>query len=755
MGINIGMSGNEKDAYGSDRQLGLGEVPWSDYSPRLDLAYRLAEIANQYGAQENLMFGGAGYGGSFETAAQKAQRASGQPVDNTKPYGGWGGYGSSNPTQYWDPTGTRPDWNNGVPVYGAPPSGGGQQPLPGGIDSAKVPPPTGVAVPSTGGGQTIPGYTPPKGVPGPGEAAMTAGAGASQPEYINDRGVRIRNNQYVSPDAQWVMDQLGAQGITHLPGAGNAQTLLSGGASKEDILKHYQSIYSKYPDDPSGYKAYTAGHGANFIPTRDTVNKINSGVYGQTSWTSDSTGPRSQERVDFINRMRSQRGLGPSGAAAPTGPSSAFIGGNENPYEAFSVATAPAPGGTTANSNATDDFWGVLRQGVDQITNSPGFKEWVTQQSWDGQGGKTPGKATAPDGPNMTVTDVPAGAEASNTLVKEKNIPLDALPDNGEGWEPVGVRPGKFTHPDFGGYQSYTRKNPNTGKIETVTIPNRFDFEQGDNGPFTTDYWSTSPTWRPEAPTGGLYGAFSELASGQLTPYENRIGEGWQGYATNPVGWADENFQNALGQYQSTPGKGIDEAYGAYNRMLQGDGYSAAEKGAIEGSAVRGVTQGFQRGADDMRRQAARTGNAAAPYAAMASMGAQYGGQLGEMGRQNQLKFADEAQRRQEVGGQGMTNVASLANQKAQFGLQAGSSYANELARRKEAGLRGAGDYAAFGRGLQQQGLAGLNQLMQQQQQGKQSTYAMIANLLNQGTGSANLGSSSGWGWGAGIGGSS
>jgi hypothetical protein len=98
-----------------------------------------------------------------------------------------------------------------------------------------------------------------------------------------------------------------------------------------------------------------------------------------------------------------------------------------------------------------------------------------------------------------------------------------------------------------------------------------------------------------------------------------------------------------------------------------------------------------------------------------------------------------------------MTDVASLANTKAQFGLNAGSQYANELARRQEAAIRGMGDYATFGRGLQQQGLAGLNQLNQQSQRGKSDMYSMIANLLGQRTGSVSQAFADATGMGVGV----
>jgi len=269
-------------------------------------------------------------------------------------------------------------------------------------------------------------------------------------------------------------------------------------------------------------------------------------------------------------------------------------------------------------------------------------------------------------------------------------------------------------------------------------------FEQGDNasgvGDITPDAWNNTPDWRPEEPTGGLYGAYTDLASGRMTDYENLIGEGWRNMAVNPATADDDAYKSLLAEYNRTPGKGIDEAYGAYNDMINSNGYSDAEKGAIEGSAVRGASQGFQRGADDMRRQAARTGNANAAYAAMASMGSKYGQDLGEMNRQNQIKFADETQRRHETGASGMTNVAGLANTKAQFGLGAAADYAKEMARRREAAAKGMGDYATYGRGLQAQGLAGLQGLSNATEAAKQNTYSQIAQILGTGVGSITSG---------------
>ena len=96
--------------------------------PLEDIMGLLAGEANQQRAQRNLMFGGAGYGGSFESADQREARANGETLTQ-KPIGGWGGYGSESPVQAWDPTNTRPDWAR----QGAPPTTpGGTPPLPAG-----------------------------------------------------------------------------------------------------------------------------------------------------------------------------------------------------------------------------------------------------------------------------------------------------------------------------------------------------------------------------------------------------------------------------------------------------------------------------------------------------------------------------------------------------------------------------------------------------------------------------------------------
>jgi hypothetical protein len=226
------------------------------------------------------------------------------------------------------------------------------------------------------------------------------------------------------------------------------------------------------------------------------------------------------------------------------------------------------------------------------------------------------------------------------------------------------------------------------------------------------DAWSTSPLWRPEEPTGGLYGAYSEMAGGQLTPYENRIMEGWQGRAADPMGWADEKTLASIDSYEKTPGRGEDEAYGAYNTMLQG-GYSPEEQNAITQEGMRAARAGYETNRDAMLRNQARTNNSAGYAANMAKMARGFGETMGSQGRQNQILFADETQKRRETGASGMLNVAGLANQRGQTSIAARSGFGNEMARRQETGLQGMQASAGYGRDLQKQGLAGLHALYQ------------------------------------------
>lgn len=137
----------------------IGET--SKSSPLLGLASQIQSIANQRKAQQNLLFGGQGYGGSFQTPEQKAWDPKGtSPYPSAKPYGGWGGFGSDNKV-------ANPSWYPQTPAWPGPgglvPGGSGpvggsaqraslndldgsqnslQQPVPGGLTMIREERPT-------------------------------------------------------------------------------------------------------------------------------------------------------------------------------------------------------------------------------------------------------------------------------------------------------------------------------------------------------------------------------------------------------------------------------------------------------------------------------------------------------------------------------------------------------------------------------------------------------------------------------------
>jgi len=782
MGVSFGAGGSQKDQTGTTQGYFLGDDPSQRWSPALDLVYKLSDMANQSNAQSNLLFGGAGYGGSFESADQRAARAAGGNL-NSKPYGGWGGYGSTSPVQYWDPSGTRPDLVNGQPVYpGQPPGNTGvvppTQPPPNMPPTTQVPPITGgLPAPGQPGGPALPpkqapwqpegGYTmtadpqvtQPVKPPGADSYQQSAGSGKpgeitdpnkfpmaadrerkDTPEYWEALAAGLPKDsvakQKYTETAQYLRDPKVQQVYQSMIGAGwptgklipadRIKQALDAGVAPQTLSSHYNSALQSYSksgqiDHAAMYAFAQAGHGANFrLPDEVITNLKNGQDVGVSNWR------RGDEQAAAPAPKQAQVGTSATKAAAPG-------------YQSMtmSIPGGPEPQIGTAGNKPPDtakpgDEWSspdgkVYTRNNDGTWSAPDGSVW--------RGGGNSGGGTVTGGGNGTSGGDGSGGTRPGTGGGGGKGDTQGTGNDGSGGGEQGNN--MFPYPGWGNYQTNPDGTPANG---------HFAFEQGSNGQFTPDVWSTSPQWRPGEPTGGLYGAFAEMAGGRLTPYENRIGEAWQGRAVNPGGWADQNYYNALAQYNASPGIGLKESYNAYNNMINSNGYSDAEKGAISGSAVRGVTAGYQRGMDDMKRQAARTGNANAAYAAMSQMSPSYGAQLGEVNRQNEIKFADEKARRNEAGASGMTNVAALGNTKAQFGLNSQQNFANEMARRQETAIRGMGDYAAYGRGLQQQGLSGMGDLYKQQNANTQNYYNMISNLLGRQVGTRMYGESSGEG---------
>ena len=123
-------------------------------------------------------------------------------------------------------------------------------------------------------------------------------------------GVRAFNPMYASPDALWVIQQMKNAGVEFTPSNKQVQEMIRGGVDRNTLLSHYMSLV-KQGGDAQGYGASMAGHGANYITNADVRSRLARGMgIGQTGWNAGDTGPVSDARRAFINRMRGSRGMG-------------------------------------------------------------------------------------------------------------------------------------------------------------------------------------------------------------------------------------------------------------------------------------------------------------------------------------------------------------------------------------------------------------------------------------------------------------
>lgn len=581
--------------------------------------------------------------------------------------------------------------------------------------------------------------------------------------------------QYGDPNVQQIYESLVAGGMR--PDAAmdydSIRGMIAQGASPGLVLKNLQAVMAKV--GPNAFSQMHGQLGAMNGSVEDLTNGkwvqgtlanagIDPGEVGPIGKLDDpmpapvkpTTPPRANPNANANQKANNNNNGGgppdnPNNPTVPPGSSGLDVNGKpyKNPYPLPKTSTGMTSQGLGDQNPAWLDPEGAgfNPQGGDVIASgfTPG-KDWGSQP--------TPPKNmqigdvfVLPDGTKQVMV---APGKYSNWYVNDQGTPTFGYMKDGLNGEFLNA-PGEGMKPIVGGKQviGYDENgNP-------IYNDNGM-FEQGDNasgvGDTTPDAWSNSPDWRPEEPTGGVYGSYTEMASGKMTDYENAIGEGWRNMNDNPVTAEDADYAKLVADYNKTPGKGIDEAYNTYNGMINGGGYSADEKGAIEGSAVRGVSNGYQRSADEIRRQGARTNNRASAYAALSDSGAKYGADLGEINRQNQLKFADEAERRKEAGASGMTNVAGLAQTKASFGIGAAGDYAKEIQRRREAAKKGMTDYATFGRGIQSQGVAGLKDMLDKSNADKNNTYAQIAAILGTNVGQSSTGTSETSSHGSGFG---
>jgi|GEM_PF-5137659 len=291
----------------------------------------------------------------------------------------------------------------------------------------------------------------------------------------------------------------------------------------------------------------------------------------------------------------------------------------------------------------------------------------------------------------------------------------------------------------YGGGDPYGAGNQNTpwrrdptGMYYYQADPlHRNENDEGRQSPVTpqgsnfNDAWSTSPAWRPEAPTGGIYGASQNLMGGDITGQNLATEHGYEGLGT--PGAEDTDFYGKAKGFQSGPYANEGDIEGVYKGMIA-HGWTPEEENAIGTQAQLATRAGFGAAQDAAMQRASASGNRSGAYAALASLGQSQGGALGEQARQSKIAAIQEAERRKEAGAAGLQDVGALRQQRESQGLGMLGNYANELARRKEAGL---GGMERYGNEIQRRKEAGINALSALNQQAAARTAGYLNALGN------------------------
>ncbi len=330
---------------------------------------------------------------------------------------------------------------------------------------------------------------------------------------------------------------------------------------------------------------------------------------------------------------------------------------------------------------------------------------------------------------------------------------------------------------------------PTKGSGGTVGPDGRYDtgmsniYPQGNN---VNDPWSTAAPWRPDAPTGGAYGAYANLASGAMNPLQQGAGYGYGSIATGGpyASLMNSLIQGQAGNAQNNPLLGtamqmLTDQYNntslpeeqqrqAYSGMVYGGGYDPATKAAITNESNNSITGQYEGLKDQLQNAAARTGSPLGEFGALAQASQNAGNQRNAAARQNQVLFANEAERQKEAGAAGLGQNAQLGQSRrataaAQWLQAQGNQNAQQQAAAQSAaglinnqnqsilqGSNGLAQLAAQLSGQQQAGAAGLAGLDQANQSQESQLYSLLASILGtkqedytslgKTTGNANVG---------------
>ena len=273
------------------------------------------------------------------------------------------------------------------------------------------------------------------------------------------------------------------------------------------------------------------------------------------------------------------------------------------------------------------------------------------------------------------------------------------------------------------------------------------------------DVWAQQAFGGPTDAEQQVYNQTTGQANGgAYAPVEQAITNQAGAQATAGV---DPNLtkavQAASNQYtgQDQSSAGMNAAQNAYMSMVGPQaGYSDAAKAAItnEGNSALNAQQATMQ--DQVNNAMARTGSPVGAYGALVDTSQNIGNQRAAQAAQNQVLFANEAERQKEAGATGLNATSSnilgrentamqsgLAAQQQGFGQQQTASnqanqFINDATSRNLATDNAASAQNAQQRAASQAGGAGLTNLNAQESGSQNQLYSMLASILGNTTGS-------------------
>src|ERR1017187_2431981 len=273
------------------------------------------------------------------------------------------------------------------------------------------------------------------------------------------------------------------------------------------------------------------------------------------------------------------------------------------------------------------------------------------------------------------------------------------------------------------------------------------------------DVWSSDAFSGPAGAERPLYDPAAALATGTDTGSQqasglinqataNAAGQGTQAQSNNQLqaAWTAANNMYTGNDQSSVP---INAQQAQYMTMTGPNaGYDAATQAAITNQGNNALNSQEASMRDQLNNAAARTGSPVGAYGALVDVNQNIGNQRADQSRQNQVLFANEAERQKESGAAGLGSTANeimarqnaaqqsgLAANQAQFSQdQTATNQANQLINdqtsRQLAGINSGVAQNAQQIGVQEAGGAGLTNILQGQNGQQDQLYSMLASIL-------------------------